>query len=158
MISRQDESHSVWFPHPESSREKVPPALTYVLTTAKINATGHRWVAETASNNIRYHPGKTNANADGLSRMPLDIDSYMRSCTAEVGQEDISASMESVVLEQRYPCRGIGVIQVSALKLIKDADAAQSFTPNQIRRSQKEDKVLSRVLWYKSQSKRPIRA
>ena len=134
--------------------------LTYVLTTAKLNATGNRWVAELASYNftIRYRPGKTNADADGLSRMPLDIDSYMKSCTAEVGQEAISASMESVVLEQRYPCQGIGVIQVSALKLIKDADATQSFTPDQICRAQEEDEVLSRVLWYKSQSKRPSRA
>ena len=55
--------------------------LTYMLTTAKLKATGHRWVAELASYNftICYRPGKTNADADGLSRMPLDIDSYMKS-------------------------------------------------------------------------------
>ncbi|CAJ1087323.1 unnamed protein product [Xyrichtys novacula] len=134
--------------------------LTYVLTTAKLNATGHRWVAELANFNftIRYRPGKTNIDADGLSRMPLDIDSYMRSCTAEVGQEAISASMESVSVEQRDPCQGVGVFQVSALKLIKDSDTNQPFTPDQIRRAQEADEVLSRVLWYKSQSRRPGRA
>ncbi|KAL3969298.1 transcription factor SOX7/8/10/18 (SOX group E/F) [Sarotherodon galilaeus] len=133
--------------------------LTYVLTTAKLNATGHRWVAELASYNftIRYRPGKTNADADGLSRMPLDIDSYMKSCTAEVGQEAISASMESVTVEERDPCQGVGVIQVSALKLIKDSDTTQSFTPDQIRRAQEADEVLARVLWYKSLGRRPSR-
>uniref|UniRef100_A0A1A8SA02 Gypsy retrotransposon integrase-like protein 1 n=1 Tax=Nothobranchius rachovii TaxID=451742 RepID=A0A1A8SA02_9TELE len=133
--------------------------LTYVLTTAKLNATGHRWVAELASYNftIRYRPGKTNADADGLSRMPLDMDSYMKSCTAEVGQEAISASMESATVEERDPCQGVGVIQVSALTLIKDSDTTQSFTPDQIRRAQEADEVLTRVLWYKSRGRRPNR-
>ena len=49
--------------------------LTYVLTSAKLNATGHRWVAELADFNftIKYRPGKTNTDADVLSRMPLDL-------------------------------------------------------------------------------------
>lgn len=46
--------------------------LTYVLTTAKLDATGHRWLAELASYtfDIKYRPGKANANADILSRLP----------------------------------------------------------------------------------------
>lgn len=52
--------------------------LTYVFTTAKLNATGHRWVAELADYNftIHYRPGKNNADADGLSWMPLDREDY----------------------------------------------------------------------------------
>lgn len=44
--------------------------LTYVLTTAKLNATGHRWLTALATYdfNIQYHPGKTNIDADLLSR------------------------------------------------------------------------------------------
>ena len=43
--------------------------LTYVLTSAKLNATGLRWVGELADFNfeIRYRPGKLNADADSLS-------------------------------------------------------------------------------------------
>lgn len=43
-------------------------SLTYILTTAKLNATGHRWVAELADFNftIRYPPGKRNTDADVL--------------------------------------------------------------------------------------------
>ena len=45
--------------------------LTYVLTTAKLDATGHRWISELSMYNfeIKYHPGKSNVVADSLSRM-----------------------------------------------------------------------------------------
>lgn len=47
-------------------------SLTYVLTTAKLNATGHCWVAELADFNftIKYRPGKSHTDANDLSRMP----------------------------------------------------------------------------------------
>ena len=46
--------------------------LTYVLTSAKLDATGQRWVAALASFdfNILYRPGRNNSDADGLSRLP----------------------------------------------------------------------------------------
>ena len=45
--------------------------LTYVFTTAKLDATGHRWLAELSNYNftIKYRSGKKNADADGLSRL-----------------------------------------------------------------------------------------
>lgn len=54
--------------------------LTYVLSTAKLNATGHRWVAELADFHLtlKYRPGKENVDADSLSRMPVDIEKMMR--------------------------------------------------------------------------------
>lgn len=44
--------------------------LTYVLTTAKLNAMGHRWLAALATYNfdVVYRPGKANIDADFLSR------------------------------------------------------------------------------------------
>lgn len=46
--------------------------LTYVLTTAKLDATGHRWISALSSYNfnIVYRPGSSNADADALSRLP----------------------------------------------------------------------------------------
>ena len=43
--------------------------LTYVLSSAKLNATGLRWVNELADFNftIKYRPGKVNTDADTLS-------------------------------------------------------------------------------------------
>lgn len=79
--------------------------VTYVHTTAKLNTTSHRWVTELANYKFFIRcPGKTNTDVGGLS---LEIDSYMRNCTAEVGQEAISASMESVAVEQIDPCQGV---------------------------------------------------
>jgi transposase InsO family protein len=45
--------------------------LSYVLQSAKLDATGHRWLAEIATYdiNIHYRPGKNNNDADGLSRL-----------------------------------------------------------------------------------------
>ena len=47
-------------------------SLTYVLTTAKLNATGQRWIAALANYNfsLHYKSGKTNIEADALSRIP----------------------------------------------------------------------------------------
>lgn len=46
--------------------------LTYVLTSAKLDAAGHRWLAALSSFDfsIEYRAGKKNQDADGLSRRP----------------------------------------------------------------------------------------
>lgn len=46
--------------------------LTYVLSKAKLDATGHRWLSALAPYdfNIVYRPGKLNTDADILSRYP----------------------------------------------------------------------------------------
>ena len=49
--------------------------LTYILTTAKLDATGRRWVAILANYNfsIKYKSSKLNVDADALSRNPWDM-------------------------------------------------------------------------------------
>ena len=66
-----------------------------LVSTAKLNSTGHRWVSELADYNfdIKYRPGKVNKDADTLSRLPMDIDQYIPSCTQETSQEVISATL-----------------------------------------------------------------
>ena len=43
--------------------------LTYILTTAKLDATGHRWAAALSNYTFRisYKPGRNNTDADALS-------------------------------------------------------------------------------------------
>ena len=50
--------------------------LTYVLTSAKLDATGHRWLSELSNYefNIIYRPGKQGQDADALSRMHSDTE------------------------------------------------------------------------------------
>ena len=44
--------------------------LTYILTTAKLDACGQRWVSAIAPMDftLHYKPGRTNIDADALSR------------------------------------------------------------------------------------------
>uniref|UniRef100_A0A3B1JYN6 Gypsy retrotransposon integrase-like protein 1 n=1 Tax=Astyanax mexicanus TaxID=7994 RepID=A0A3B1JYN6_ASTMX len=46
--------------------------LTYILTTAKMDATSYRWLATLSTFNfkLKYRAGKQNGDADGLSRRP----------------------------------------------------------------------------------------
>ncbi|XP_052003457.1 uncharacterized protein LOC127658287 [Xyrauchen texanus] len=63
--------------------------LTYVLTSAKLNATRCRWVSELADFHftICYRPGRENIDADSLSRMPVDLETTMRECTEEFSSD-----------------------------------------------------------------------
>lgn len=61
--------------------------VTYVLTTAKLDATGHRWLAALGAYKfeIRYRPGRNNADADALSRIPentISSDSVQAICSS----------------------------------------------------------------------------
>lgn len=107
-------------PHFEVYTDNNP--LTYILTTAKLNATGHRWVAELVDFNftIKYRPGRCNADADGLSRMPLDIGQYMQLCTEEINQEVISAAVQGVTLLLRDVPLWTGKIGFQAIQLAQD--------------------------------------
>ena len=48
--------------------------LSYVMSTAKLNATGMRWVSELADFNfkVKYRPGKSSQDCDYLSRNPVE--------------------------------------------------------------------------------------
>lgn len=50
--------------------------LTCVLSSAKLDAAGHWWLAALSNFNfsIQYRAGKRNQDADGLSRRPHDLD------------------------------------------------------------------------------------
>lgn len=73
--------------------------LTYILSTAKLKATGYMWMGELSEFDffIKYRPEKRNADADGLSRMPLIkcLNALMKQCSEEVGREVLCNSAGS---------------------------------------------------------------
>ena len=72
--------------------------LTYVLTSAKLDAIGHRWLAALSTYNfsIKYIPGKNNTDADVLSRLPAG--------SAEANVETISTdSIRAISLGVQVP-------------------------------------------------------
>ena len=72
--------------------------LTYVLSTAKLNAVGLRWVAELSDFNFitKYRPGKVNVDSDYLSRNALNIDDYIENCSEICKYEDINTVISAV--------------------------------------------------------------
>ena len=72
--------------------------LTYVMTTAKLNKTGHRWVASLADFHfkIKYRPGLVQKDADFLSRMRTDILQIMEECTEETSQAEIETTLHAM--------------------------------------------------------------
>lgn len=146
-------------PHFEVYTDNNP--LTYILTTAKLNATGHRWVAELADFNftIKYRPGRCNADADGLSRMPPNIDQYIKLCTEEINQDVISATVQGVMLPFKDAPLWTSAIDIQAVHLVEDEISLPTnlcLSQEQIKQSQQRDPVISRVLEYKKNNSRPF--
>ena len=82
--------------------------LSYVLSTAKLDATGHRWLAELSNFDfsIQYRSGALNGDADALSRKPkqLETDMVKEICNAaameEHGITSASINVEEVMCQE----------------------------------------------------------
>ena len=96
--------------------------LTYVLTSAKLDACGQRWVAKLANYNftIRYRCGQSNVEADALSRMSwLEV----------LSDEDIDLDLE---------CMNIHVVNAvltgtnSKSSLIESVSCSSEIIPDEL--------------------------
>jgi len=138
--------------------------LTYVQSTAKLNATGHRWVAELADFNftIKYHPGKMNQVADTLSRMPIDINDYHKYCTCTTSQDEIDASLAGITALNTGQTTWITAMTSSMDVLdldqsfLTDTDGKKVDT-TELRQAQQTDISIAKTLEYKREGRRPTR-
>lgn len=125
--------------------------LTYVLTTAKLNATMLRWVAELADFRftIKYRPGKSNSDADGLSRMPLDIEKYMLTCSQQIQPDLLSSFSKGLSIHQKEAepllCPLTIATAITELSSEPQTDAIKQFSPEDLRAAQEEDPLLQQV-------------
>nr|KAG5711896.1 hypothetical protein BaRGS_026337 [Batillaria attramentaria] len=125
--------------------------LTYVLTTARLDSTRHRWVAELADFNfdIRYKPGLQNGDADGLSRMPLDMSQYTEQMDPSV---QTTVKMVSADLQSGRPvCAHI----VSPDSAIAEGQPLRSIPVGRLRQAQEEDPNIGPVLRAKQSGSKP---
>lgn len=131
--------------------------LTYVLTTARLNATGHRWVAELSDSNLtlKYRPGKVNTDADFLSRSPLHAEHYMEEYNEKHSPETVKATLNNVQTQQN-DC----VTWISAVTLrpsVQDelswwgGTVTDRLSPHGHRQAELKDAAVSRILELKSQ-------
>lgn len=98
--------------------------VTYVLTTAKLDATGHRWLASLASFHfdIKYRAGRHNADADALSRLPINIETVQAICHSAVPAYVESLTLSpSIVVDDEDP-RGTGTGNIIDWSKAQDQD------------------------------------
>ncbi|KAK3715655.1 hypothetical protein QZH41_020727, partial [Actinostola sp. cb2023] len=134
--------------------------LTYVQTTAKLNATGHHWVAELADFDftIKYHPGSLNTVADTLSRMPMEINQLNERYNNTTSQDEIDATLAGVTALDLGEATWISSINENAdigdKPSMKDTDG-QRVTTMGLKRAQQADPTTYRVLTLKRGGQRP---
>ena len=128
--------------------------LTYVLSKAKLDATGHRWLAALAAFDfsIKYKPGVCNADADILSRLP-------HSPEAPSEEELSSEAVHTICGTVRCPVAETNCLSAAAIDILVESQGQDiaSFTSRDWRRAQNEDEVLRPWMSLVRNNKRPRR-
>ncbi len=145
--------------------------LTYVLSSAKLNTTGLRWIGELADFNftIRYRPGldantlTTNTDADTLSRMPELIGEYMASCTQETCQDELCAIIQSAKEQDQGRGNWISSLTHNS-NVLSESEAPpsingeQRFDETDIRQAQLDNSIIGKVYSFVKGNKQPTPA
>ena len=108
--------------------------LMYVLTSVKLDATGHHWVAGLANYNLtlNYHSGKITVDADALSCNPkIEYDQHIEADSLCV---PIYQPVQGSTLMEAYSCNvqvteTLDMWEDPKAMLIKDWIIAQSKDP-----------------------------
>ena len=124
---------------------------TYITSPAKLNATGHHWIAELADFNftIKYHPGRKNQFADTLSRMPLDVEEYIGQCTAETNQETFQAIVQMVAAHATGETVRTNAVTINIADQEETKGVTQpTISPAALNKAQRNDRSLKQVIQY----------
>lgn len=125
--------------------------LTYVTKSAKLNAAGHRWVAELADYRftLKYRPGPANRDADFLSRRTTPIEEIMQACTEECQQDAIECIGNALRREEIEDVNWISAVTCNIDALPEECNISEPIQPlavGVIREAQNADAAISRVL------------
>ncbi|KAL1267687.1 hypothetical protein QQF64_033050 [Cirrhinus molitorella] len=131
--------------------------LTYVLSTAKLNATGCRWVAELADFHftIRYRPGRENIDADTLSRLPLDMVTMMKECSEELSSDVIGAAIQAVEAQEGPSIPWSLSTNCSSIGKRPAVPTVTPLSVNEIKEAQMNDHEISPVYECKLSGTKP---
>jgi len=125
-----------------------------VLSTAKLNATGHRWVAELADFDltIKCRPGKENCDTDGLSRIPCDIDTMIEGCSEEMSSLSVQTTVQAVGMSVSHTVWSIMATGCSET----DEDMPTPLSRAALFQSQKDYQDIGPVIVCKQSNERPV--
>jgi transposase InsO family protein len=133
--------------------------LTYVNTSAKLDATGQRWMAALSNYNftISYRKGKQNTDADGLSRIPQQPESNSDAavlsalCVAKCTSIEESPLSFSIINPDSLET----VDPLQADEVPVDIVESHSLCSKDWRKAQNEDPVISEILDHLRNGTRP---
>ena len=152
--------HLYHAPHFTAYTDNNP--LKYILSTAGLNATGHRWVAELADFNfdIKYRPGKVDVDADVLSCLPLDIEKYISLCTCNASESTINAAVNNVKAQVQFNIPWISAVTAHSLKVQPDEEflhqkPKEPLNMKSLLIAQERDLAISTVVQYKLSGHKP---
>ena len=133
--------------------------LTYVLTSAKLNAVGMRWVNELADFDftIKYRPGRMNVDADYLSRRSLDLKELKAVCTEEYNSKEIDAVISKIQVGEPVIMVKALSVEVADQLVLKATMKELSVESKELQKNQMKDEVIGPVVQYVVEGKRPKR-
>ena len=122
--------------------------LTYVLTSAKLDAASHSWVTSLANYNFRLHyrAGKANIDADALSRVswpgciPNDTSTHIKVTAAAM-----QAVQEAALQGSASPIEAYSN-DLHVLDILQDSNQVASMTLEDWCQAQEADPILSLVI------------
>ena len=119
--------------------------LTYVLSSAKLDATGHRWLAALSSFDFKltYRSGRSNGDADGLSRRPQE--------TTEMFPDVVKAISQAYIVS-RDSCPYVETLVITSQSQIVDSEECPPLESTELSSvdwavEQSKDITLSRVIY-----------
>ena len=128
--------------------------LTYILTTAKLDATGHRWLAALSGFrfSLKYRPGVNNQDADALSRRPYSTGVPETEWT-HLTPDGVQALCQGVECRTKgmIGAEAIGVMAAGVPKMYCNptqlrSEGLPTFTKKDLRVDQAEDPLIGLTL------------
>ena len=134
--------------------------LQYVMTTARLNSTGFRWMSELSNYNfvVKYRPGKVQTDVDVLSRLILDESKIYQKYNETTSPAEFNMLYKS--LKQNW-ILSITVDPVGYEKELGDClnfDNLQQFSQSEIALAQLDDLTIRPVVQWKQRRHRPSRS
>ena len=125
--------------------------LQYVMTTARLNSTGFRWMSELSNYNfvVKYRPGKVHTDVDVLSRLILDESKIYQKYSETTSPAEFNMLYKS--LKQNW-ISSITVDPVGYEKKLGDClnvDNLQQFSQSEIALAQLDDFTIRPVVQWK---------
>ena len=119
--------------------------LTYILTTAKLDATGQRWASALGQFNfdLLYRTGLNNKDADAMSRYPykkIEEDDTVKIDDKTVKTICSSTQFRVEAIIETLPTASINIIEATECP----GQPLAQIEQREIRRNQREDKVLGK--------------